>query len=153
MLKKSVLIPLPSRDFDPTEVAVPWKILTESDIQIIFATPDGFAAQPDFRILNGTGLGLFASILKADKNAQNHYAEMASIREFLNPIKWPEINVMSFDGLLLPGGHAQGMREFEWAECSPRKKNNCPAKISRIAGVVPHLCMVGKLLPHLLSDS
>lgn len=107
-----VLIPLPSKDFDPTEVAIPWRILSENDIQITFATPTGGIAQTDDRMLNGTGLGLLAFALKADKSAQAAYAQMVISKEFLNPIKWSDIRVNSFDGLLLPGGHAPGMREY-----------------------------------------
>ena len=33
-----VLIPLPDRDFDVTEVAVPWRILRDTGHQTIFAT-------------------------------------------------------------------------------------------------------------------
>lgn len=37
---------------------------------------------------------------------------MASSKEFNNPIKWSDINMKTFDGILLPGGHAPGMREY-----------------------------------------
>lgn len=33
-----VLIPLPDRDFDVTEVSVPWKLLRESGHEVVFAT-------------------------------------------------------------------------------------------------------------------
>ena len=33
-----VLVPLPDRDFDPTEVAVPWRGLTDAGHELIFAT-------------------------------------------------------------------------------------------------------------------
>ena len=36
-MKGAVLIPLPDRDFDVTEVAVPWKLLTEAGYQVVFA--------------------------------------------------------------------------------------------------------------------
>jgi protease I len=111
-MKKTVLIPLPSKDFDPTEVSVPWKILTDRSVQVIFTTPAGLVAQTDLRMLNGTGLGILAPFLKADNNAQNAYAEMVTSKEFLNPIKWSEIDENNFDGILLPGGHAPGMREY-----------------------------------------
>ena len=36
-----VLIPLPSRDFDPTEASVTWKVCSARGHRIVFATPDG----------------------------------------------------------------------------------------------------------------
>lgn len=36
-----VLVPLPDRDFDVTEVAVPWKILTMAGHHVVFATEHG----------------------------------------------------------------------------------------------------------------
>jgi putative intracellular protease/amidase len=33
-----VLLPLPDRDFDVTEVAVPWAILRDAGHQVVFAT-------------------------------------------------------------------------------------------------------------------
>jgi hypothetical protein len=37
----NVLIPIPSRDFDPTEVAVSWSVLKRLGHSVTFATPDG----------------------------------------------------------------------------------------------------------------
>ena len=36
-----VLIPIPTRDFDPTEVAIPWRALLRQGHEGVFATPDG----------------------------------------------------------------------------------------------------------------
>lgn len=33
-MPRSVLLPLPDRDFDVTEVAVPWKLLTERGVSL-----------------------------------------------------------------------------------------------------------------------
>ena len=38
---KRVLIPLPERDFDPSEAAISWRVLTDAGIDVKFATPDG----------------------------------------------------------------------------------------------------------------
>jgi hypothetical protein len=38
---RPVLIVLPQRDFDPSEVAVTWKVLGDAGNTVIFATPDG----------------------------------------------------------------------------------------------------------------
>jgi len=37
----SILMPLPSEGFEPTEVAVPWKILRKAGVEVVFATLDG----------------------------------------------------------------------------------------------------------------
>lgn len=70
-----VLIPLPSIDFDPTEVSIPWKVL-RSGCEILFATPDGMKSAPDEIMLSGKGLGMFAPLLIADKHARHAWREM-----------------------------------------------------------------------------
>lgn len=111
-MRKKILIPLPQTDFDPTESGVPWKILTANVVDIVFATVHGKKATCDNIMLTGKGLGLFAPILAADPYGKTAYAEMAASQEFKNPIKWSDISHDYFDGLLLPGGHAKGMREY-----------------------------------------
>src|SRR5207344_2288756 len=37
----NVLIPIPNRNFDPTEVAVSWSVLRRLGHSVVFATPDG----------------------------------------------------------------------------------------------------------------
>ena len=51
-----ILLPIPSRDFDPTEVAVSWKILTQHGHRVVFATPDGKPGAGDAIMLSGIGL-------------------------------------------------------------------------------------------------
>jgi putative intracellular protease/amidase len=43
----SVLIPVPDRDADPTEVAVSWKVLHGAGHTVRFATPTGSPARGD----------------------------------------------------------------------------------------------------------
>ncbi len=112
MMKKKVLIPLPRKDFDPTEVAVPWKILASNNVQVIFSTPDAKKPECDQLMLTGKSLGILAPVLQADQNGQNAYDEMLKSHAFLNPIKWSDIEVEQFDALLLPGGHAKGIIEY-----------------------------------------
>jgi len=111
-MQKKVLIPIPATDFDPTECAIPWKILKNAGIEVVFATPYGALAQCDQRLLTGEGLGLFSSFLIADKKAQAAYHEMTQSTEFQNPRSWAHLNSQIYDGLILPGGHAPGMREY-----------------------------------------
>ena len=35
----TVLIPLPHTDYDPSEVAVPWRVLSQAGHRVVFATP------------------------------------------------------------------------------------------------------------------
>jgi hypothetical protein len=57
-----VLIPLPSRDFDPSEVAVSWKILSGAGYEVSFATPDGTVSSGDPLMLSGEGLDLWGFV-------------------------------------------------------------------------------------------
>jgi putative intracellular protease/amidase len=120
-----VLIALPSRDFDPSEAAVTWKILTEAGCQVVFATPDGEAAAGDPLMLTGEGLDLWSRVpllrhlkmlgllLRADASARGAYAQMRTDAAFLHPIRYPGLTVEDYDGLVLPGGHwARGMRAY-----------------------------------------
>ena len=52
------LVPLPDRDFDVTEVAVPWRILGDAGHQVVFATGrPGVLPAADPRLLAGVILG------------------------------------------------------------------------------------------------
>jgi putative intracellular protease/amidase len=121
----SVLIPTPSVDFDPSEVAVSWKVLTEAGHTVVFATPNGQMARGDEVMLTGEGLdpwGLVPGVrrvvvigrfLRADHDARDAYAQLEDAAEFRAPIRWDEIDLTAVDGVLLPGGHrARGMRRY-----------------------------------------
>lgn len=107
-----ILIPIPSTDFDPTETAIPWQVLKEEGHRVIFATPDGRPGQADRRMLDGSGLGPLAKILVADRRAQEAYLKMSQSSAFQGPMKWQECRAPEFNAILLPGGHAPGVKEF-----------------------------------------
>jgi putative intracellular protease/amidase len=120
-----VLIPLPRLDFDPTEVAVSWKVLSQLGHEVLFATPDGRPARGDELMVTGAGLDpwglipglsrlvLIGRVLRADSHGRAAYAELLRAEGFREPIAWSEIDLDSVDGLLLPGGHrARGMRSY-----------------------------------------
>lgn len=120
-----VIIPLPRIDFDPTEVAVSWKVLRARGVDVFFATPDGEVAQGDPLMLSGEGLDVWGFLpglkkirligltLRANRDARRAYAEMQSDSEFRNPRAYSTLHPDDFDGLLLPGGHcARGMRGY-----------------------------------------
>jgi len=104
-----VLIPLPDRDFDTTEVAVPWHYITAAGHEVVFATEHGGSApQCDPKLLNGVLFGR----LGAEPEPIAMYGSMAGAPEYRRPVRWSEVAPLSFDGLVLPGGHAPGMRQY-----------------------------------------
>lgn len=111
-MAKKILIPIPATDFDPTECAVPWSVLKQQGFEIQFATPDGKKATCDQRMIDGKGLGLLAPFLVADPRGQKAYRELEQSREFQNPLSWTAVQSRNFDGIILPGGHAPGMKEY-----------------------------------------
>lgn len=108
-MTKRVLIPLPDLDFDTTEVAVPWKLLTEAGHQVVFATERaGTVAACDPLLLSGVLFGQ----LGAEPEPKAFYAEMLQSPEFKQSIGWHDFAPTDFDALVLPGGHAPGMRQY-----------------------------------------
>jgi putative intracellular protease/amidase len=121
----SVLIPLPGLDFDPTEVAVSWKVLAAAGHTVQFATPSGERSRADDLMITGRGLdpwgfipGLsritaVGRVLRADAHGRAAYAELQAAPEFQQPIAWDDIDLGAVAGLLLPGGHrARGMQRY-----------------------------------------
>jgi len=106
---KRVLIPLPARDFDITEVAVPWSMLREAGHDVVFCTESG-GARPAADPLLITGVVFGA--LGAHKEPLAFYDALQSDPAFESPLAWPELDATDFDGLILPGGHAKGMRPY-----------------------------------------
>jgi len=102
-----IIAPLPDRDFDVTESAVTWKILTQGGVKVHFCTENGHVANCDPLLINGLPFGL-----GAEEYAIRLYEEMAACQEFQNPFKWEEVDFMSYHGVLLVGGHAQGMKQY-----------------------------------------
>ena len=112
MVKKKILIPIPTYGFDPTEVAIPWLMLTKNNFEIVFATPNGSSAKADNLMLKGENLGIWKKVLQARKDAVIAYHQMAQSNEFINPISYSAIIESDFDGILLPGGHDKGVKEY-----------------------------------------
>jgi protease I len=108
----TVLMPIPNRDFDPSETGIPWRVLSGLGHRLVFATPDGTPGVADGRMVTGEGLGLLAPVLKADRNGRGAYDAMIASPEFRQPVRYEAIADGEFDGLLLPGGHAKGMRPY-----------------------------------------
>jgi putative intracellular protease/amidase len=92
-----------------TEVAVPWRLLTDLGHVVLFATERG-AAPPaaDPRLLDGVIFGR----LGAAAAPKAFYAEMLDDERFRVPVAWVDVRPDELDGLILPGGHAPGMRQY-----------------------------------------
>jgi putative intracellular protease/amidase len=121
----TVLIPIPDRDFDPTEVAVSWRVLTRNGHRVVFATESGEAGEADDVMVTGRGLDVWSTLpvlgaipivglmLRANKDGREAYRDMAQSTEFQRPITWAQASLDGVDALLLPGGHrARGMRSY-----------------------------------------
>lgn len=104
-----VLVPLPDNDFDVTEVAVPWRLLTRAGHEVVFATERG-GARPAADPLLLTGV-LFGQ-LGAEVQPKQFYGELSEAREFKAPIAWASIAPSDYNALLLPGGHAPKMKQY-----------------------------------------
>jgi putative intracellular protease/amidase len=128
-----VLVPLPARDFDPSEAAVSWRVLLNAGHTVGFATPDGRPAIADDMMLTGKGLDPWGAIplfrnlplvgllMRANRDARVAYAEMIVDPHYVAPQRWDAIDPSAFDALLLPGGHrARGMRQYLESEILQR---------------------------------
>jgi putative intracellular protease/amidase len=104
-----VIVPLPDRGFDVTEVAVPWRVLTRAGHKIVFCTEErGVTPAADPLLLTGVIFGQ----LGAEPQACAYYGELERDPAFSDPESWQEIDFTGYDALLLPGGHAPGMRQY-----------------------------------------
>jgi putative intracellular protease/amidase len=130
---KTVLLPIPARDFDPTEVAVSWRVLTRLGYGVRFATPRGEVGEPDEIMVSGRGLDpwgflpvlrdlpLVGLVLRANRDARQAMAALRRDPGYMAPVSWEEALAQPSDALLLPGGHrARGMREYLESEVLQR---------------------------------
>ena len=104
-----ILILLPESDYDPTESAVPWHALFAAGKNIRFATPSGAPAYADARLVS-KGFGLLTPFLMTKAADLALYQQMIESDAFNNPISYDEVVAEEYSALLVPGGHAPGMR-------------------------------------------
>jgi hypothetical protein len=100
--------PAPDRDFDLTEVSVPWRLLSDAGHEVVFATEEGRHPVTDPLLITGV---IFGQLGAAPEPLQ-FYRELEQAPAFRSPLRWREVDPASFDALLLPGGHAQGMKQY-----------------------------------------
>jgi putative intracellular protease/amidase len=121
----TVLMPLPACDFDPSEVAVSWQVITAQGHHVVFATPSGQPGRADDIMVTGRGLDPWGAIpvvrnvtavgrvLRANADARRAYAGLVDDAAFRAPMHWGGARRTTFDALVLPGGHrARGMRDY-----------------------------------------
>ncbi len=121
----TVLMPIPALDFDPTEVAVSWEVLSAAGHDVVFATPSGQIGEADELMVTGRGLDpwgwiplarnvtLVGRVLRADAAARRAYAALLDDGAFRAPLHWGAARRSTYDALVLPGGHrARGMRAY-----------------------------------------
>lgn len=107
-----VLLPTASSDFDPTETAVPWQALVRHGAVVTFATPEGRPGTCDPRMLTGDGLGRWREKLRADANGRAAWSALADSGVLARPLAYDALTLADFDVLVLPGGHAPGMKTY-----------------------------------------
>lgn len=120
-----ILLALATTDFDPTEAAVPWQVLTQAGHDVFFSTAHGTPATPDRAMLTGEELDpwgaipglkkaiVVGAILRANADARAAFATMAASAHYRNPIPFADLQTGAWDGLVLPGGHrAAGIRPY-----------------------------------------
>ncbi len=121
----TVLMPLPACDFDPSEVAVSWQVLSAAGHRVVFATPSGQPGRADDIMVTGQGLDPWGFVpglrrltvvgraLRANADARRAYASLLADEGFGAPLHWAAARRSAYDALVLPGGHrARGMRPY-----------------------------------------
>jgi putative intracellular protease/amidase len=108
----TVVIALADAGFDPTEMAVPWRALTDAGHDVEFATERGTRARADEWLLTETRLGRLA----ASPEAQALYHRAWDTQAFQRPIRFAELDPARHAALVLPGGHAPCTRQV--LECT-----------------------------------
>ena len=135
-----VWMPLPDRDFEPGEAAIPWRALHQAGHDVVFATErggEGPSPEADPRLLNGVLFGK----LGASPDAKAAYEEMKVSPELAARVPWDSIDPDTFDGMLLPGGHAPGMRQYLGA-ASLQEKASAFFRSGRPVGAICHGVLV-----------
>lgn len=136
-MSKRVVVPLPDRDFDTTEVSIPWKHFVEAGFEVTFSTEEGKQGQTDPRLLTGVLFGQ----LGAKPEAIAAYRELEANEAFQHPIPYDAINMRDYDLLFLPGGHARGMRQYLESKTVQQKVLEA-LRQNKIVGAICHGVLV-----------
>lgn len=143
-----ILFPLPSQDFDPTEASVPWRALVDAGHEVVFATPQGEVASADPRILSGRGFAIWRQFLRATSHTRDVHAQMRASSAYRAPLRYDQLDATDFDGVVLTGGHAPGMKPYLESELLQRLVADMMLA-DKLVGAICH----GVLIPARARDS
>ena len=104
-----ILMLLPEVDYDPTESGVPWAALRAAGADVVFATPGGAPAFADERLVE-RGFGPLSRVLMTRRPDLESYRRMTEDPAFRSPLRYEDVDPAAVDALVVPGGHAPGMR-------------------------------------------
>ena len=121
----TVLMPLPACDFDPTEVAVSWQVLSAAGHDVVFATPSGQPGRADDLMVTGQGLDPWGAVpgvrrltvvgrvLRANADARRAYAALLADGRSRRRCTGARPGAARTTRWCCPGGHrARGMRAY-----------------------------------------
>lgn len=106
-----ILILLPHADYDPSESSLPWQAARDAGFIAQFATPLGMPAYADSRLVS-LGFGPLNALLMTPAADLERYHNMTRDSAFRSPLSYAAVDPDAFEGLLIPGGHARGMRSL-----------------------------------------
>ena len=150
----TVLMPLPASDFDPTEVAVSWQVLSAAGHDVVFATPSGQPGRADDLMVTGRGLDPWGAVpglrrltvvgrvLRADADARRAYAALLEDAAFGAPLHWGAARRSAYDALRAAGRPpGPGMRPISRApRCS--RWPSTPSAAGKPVGAICHGVLV-----------
>ncbi|MEL7549824.1 MULTISPECIES: type 1 glutamine amidotransferase domain-containing protein [Pseudomonas] len=106
-----ILILLPHADYDPSESSLPWQAARDAGFAAQFATPLGMPAYADSRLVS-LGFGPLNPLLMTPAADLARYHAMTRDPAFCSPLPYAGVDPAAYEGLLIPGGHARGMRSL-----------------------------------------
>ena len=107
-MRQRVLVPLPDNGFDVTEVAVPWRLLTDAGCDVVFATESG-ATPPARTRCCWTGS---SSANSAPRTSQAVTAETPPAIRVSSTDLLPRYRSRRLRWVLLPGRSRERMRQY-----------------------------------------
>jgi len=111
-IKKTVIIALPDTDFDVTQASVTWKILKSTGINVAFATEHGAKPTPNSLQLQKANFSGTMVTLHPAFEARRYFFEMEQDPSFSAPIPFSNIEPDRYAGMVVVGGHFEGVRPY-----------------------------------------
>ena len=143
-MTKRIIFPLPSYGCDPSEVAIPWKILSEKGFEIVFCTPNGNKATTDQIMLTRKKTRSFKICFGSQTRCCSGYSELERCEAFKNPLKYSEAKEEDFDAILLPGGHDKPVKEYLESEILQKLIASFFTKTKPVAAICHGVVLVAR---------